>query len=147
RVGRDTSSIWRFQAPSLPAQELPLAALQIQPIKPQAIGVGVGCDKLIGGIVAVEVSLDVTLHVVGAELGGYTHIESRILSRGTELGEMSLDCIAERDQVVIGAGDVTRVCGTKDVFKINKAAGREFRATDTERKRRSFRSLLHVRVH
>src|SRR5262249_24286175 len=68
--GRNSNPVRCLQSPGLAAQELPLPALQVQPVKAQTVGVTVRGHKHVAGIGAVEIKFNVTGDVVLAVLGG-----------------------------------------------------------------------------
>src|SRR5262245_35473811 len=100
QVGRAWSEAYamrRGPAKGLPAHELPFAALHVYPVDPQTVCMSIGGGKHIGRVVAVEVHLGVTGHIVQAVFPVYLKAESRILPGGAELRDMCLGQVAERD--------------------------------------------------
>src|SRR5215471_5566932 len=91
----NADAVRRQQAPRLAAQELPLPALQIQPVNTNAVGVRVRGHEDVGGIVTIEVKFQVASDVVGAKLSVRLNVEAGILAGGTILSEMSLYRVAE----------------------------------------------------
>src|SRR5262249_5595672 len=83
RNRRNPEAVGRQQTPGLSAQELPLTTLQIHPVNAQAVGVRVGGNENVGGIVAVEIKFNVASDIVGAEFGVRLDVEARVLAGGT----------------------------------------------------------------
>src|SRR5712692_2116015 len=90
RHGSYARAVGSHPTPGLSAQELPLAALQIQPVEAQAVGMGIGGVKYVGGVIAVKIHFDVAGNVILAELGMRLQVQARILSGSAELGEVAL---------------------------------------------------------
>src|SRR6478609_11428468 len=95
RHWRKPSAVRGFHAPAIAAQEFPLAALQVQPVQPETVGVTVRGDEHVGSIVAIEVAFNVADHVVGAILAAYFQVVARILAGGAKFSQVSLDRVAE----------------------------------------------------
>ncbi len=131
-----------MQPPGLPAEKFPLAALQVQPVEAETVGVSIGTNKDVGRIVAVEVELHVTRDVIRAVFGVGLNIESGILSGGAIFREMSLHRIAEGDGPEVGRGHETGIGAAEDIFKVYETAGSEIGCANAERQRRLFWLVL-----
>src|SRR5262249_1669245 len=94
RRRREPDAVRRLQAPGLSAQELPLAALQVQPEQAETVSVRVGGNEDVGGIAAVEVKFDIAGYIIFAKLGMRLEVEPGVLTGGTVLVEVSLHGIA-----------------------------------------------------
>jgi len=94
RIRRNPYPVRRLQAPGLSAQELPLAALQVQPEQAETVSVRVGGNEDVGGIAAVEVKFDIAGYIIFAKLGMRLEVEPGVLTGGTLLFEVSLHGIA-----------------------------------------------------
>src|SRR5258708_17201780 len=141
-IRRKARAVRRLQAPGLPAQKLPLAPLQVQPVEAKTVGMRIGSNKDVGRIVAVEIELHITGDVVLSVLGVGLDVEPGILSGGAIFREMPLDCIAEGNSPEIGRGHKPCIGAAKDVFKIHETAGSEIVPADAERHRRFFWLVL-----
>jgi len=142
RIGRETNSVGRLQAPGLPTQKFPFAPLQVQPVETETIGVRIGSNENVGSVVAVEVELHVTGDIVLAEFGVGLDIEPGILSGGAIFREMPLHRIAERNGPEVGRGHETGVGAAEDVFEVHETAGGKVSRADAERQRRLFWLVL-----
>src|SRR6476661_6032636 len=142
---REPNAVRSLYSPGLTTQKFPLATLEVKPIEAQTIGVRVGADENVGGIVAVEVAFKIANHVVCAILTGNLQVVTRILAGGAESRKMPLDSIAERNRAKGRGGAAARVGGAENVLKVHEAARREIRAADAERQWRFFRlfGFLH----
>src|SRR5215510_7988512 len=135
RNGRDADTVGGKQTPDLPAQKLPLAALQVQPEMAQAIRVAVGRNKHVARIVAIEIELDEACNVILTVFGSSLQVEPRMLSSRTKLGEMALNRVAEWDGPEVGSRNVACIRAAEDVFKVHVAAWCKVCAANAERKR------------
>src|SRR5258708_8356307 len=141
-IRRKASPVRRLQAPGLPAQKLPLAPFQVQPVEAQTVGMRIGSNKDVGRIVAVEIELHITGDVVLSVLGVGLDVEPGILSGGAIFREMPLDCIVEGNSPEVGSGHKPCIGAAKDVFKVYKTARRKVGPADAERQRRFFWLVL-----
>src|SRR5260370_26361323 len=136
-IGRESHAIGRLQAPGLSTQELPLVALQVQPVEADAVSVRIGSYKHVGGIVAVEVELKITGDVVLAVFGVGPQVEPGVLSSNAVICTWAgCPLVAVGNSPEVGRGHVTGVGSAEDVFKVDEAAGRELCRAVAERKRR-----------
>ncbi len=132
RSRREPDPVGCLQSPGLAAQEFPLAAFQVQPIESQTVGMRIGADKDVSGIVSVEVAFNVTNHFVRAVRACDLQVVTRILAGGAEFSQVPLDSIAERDRAKRRGSAASGVGGTENVLKIHESAGREIRAANAE---------------
>src|SRR6267142_5259120 len=100
--GGKSIAVRRFQTPRVSAQELPLSALQVQPIEAQTIGVAIRGNKYVGRIVAVEVAFNIPHYVVRAVLATDLQVVARILASGAKFCQVSLHCVAEWNRAETG---------------------------------------------
>src|SRR5258708_2940902 len=99
-IRSDSNAVGCEHAPGLTAHELPLTALQVQPIVAETIGVAVRSHKHIRRIIAVEIKFNEASNVIFAELGMGLQVEAGGLSRGAEIRGMARrgDCGTEWPQ-------------------------------------------------
>src|SRR5262249_49743033 len=95
RVRRNSNPVGRLQAPGLSTKKLPFVTLKILPIQAQTIGMAIGGDEDVPGIVAIEVKFDITGHIVLAKLGRSLDVEPRILTGRTVFRQVALHSVAE----------------------------------------------------
>ena len=80
----------------------------------------------IGSIIATEVRLAVTSHIVGAEFVSDSYVEAGVLRGRAELGEVPLRSVAERDSGEVGGDVVLSVGGAEYIFEVHESAGSDY---------------------
>src|SRR5262249_40735127 len=132
RHGRDAGAVRGLQTPGLAAQELPFAALQVQPVKPQTISMTIRGNEHVAGVVAVEVKLDIATDDVLAEFGVGPATEPGVLTGLPVFGEMAGYGVAVGNRAEVGGRHVAGVGGAEDVLKVHEPARREIGRADAE---------------
>ena len=121
------------------AQKLPVAALYVSKIKPQAVRNTIHTLIHAGSVVPAEIGLDVGHDVIASEIVFNLQVDAGELRRRAEFSVTSWSSIAERYAGEIG-GDITlRVCGSKYILEINESSGGQNSIAEFEG---PYRSLL-----
>src|SRR5262249_3034410 len=108
-IRRNPNPVHGQQAPALSTQELPLSALEIDPVEPQTVGVAIRGYKDVGRVVAIEVELNETGYVGAGKLGVYLEVEAGVLAGRAKFAQMPLHRVAEGNGPPVGASHVAGI--------------------------------------
>src|SRR5438034_10269158 len=133
-------------APGLPAQELELASVHIDPVKPHAQAVAVAGHKAVAGLYAEEIGFDVTPHLVLPYLARAQQADARVLVREACFGQSSRRSVGKRGLPKRAPNSAAEVRRAKEHRGVCKASQREVCVSDAQRQRRLRRRTFALRL-
>src|ERR1700741_3404474 len=132
RYGPSAFTIGRQPAPSLSAEDLPLAALEVHKVEAQPIGMRIRALVYAGAIVAAEITLYETNNIVACKMIVDLETQTRELRRGPEFADASLWSVAVREPAKIGSNVALSVCRPKNIFEIDESSEFQNRVPESE---------------